>query len=198
MWKKMRLRAKRKFDTAVALKQTENRVFEENPPPLFDTHIEAIKYSLSCSISRPSEHRGSASVRDDYASLLHLSESFYGDQESRTVKWSLMLCPSEFRAQLEQHVPEANFDTTEQWIIAIKNEIDSVLLPMVKKRRPDPNGYWEAAAKVLAAERMLEDLTIEDRLDATSDRALRRLFWLKGQAQMEREAQQKVISGKSR
>ena len=68
---------------------------------------------------------------------------------------------------------------------------------MVKKRRPDPNGYWDAAAQVLASERMIEDLAVEERLYANMDCASRRLFWLKAQKQLEREGAQKLINGKA-
>lgn len=36
-WRKLRLRSWRKFETAAALSKVENRVFEQEPPPLFDT-----------------------------------------------------------------------------------------------------------------------------------------------------------------
>jgi hypothetical protein len=174
MWRKLRFRAKRKFETAAALKKTQNRVFEEVPPPLFDTDLERIKYSLSNILRERSESASvgkSAPVRsewviDDYGHLCRLSNSFFGEQSSKSVNLSLMLSPTKLRDHLEQHVPEANFETTEQWIIALKREIDSVLLPMVKKRRPDPNGYWEVAAQYLASDRMIEDLAVEERLDA--------------------------------
>ena len=58
-----------------------------------------------------------------------------------------------------------------------KREIDGVLLPMVRDRRPDLDGYLAAAADLLAPEKMLEDLGVEERLDAQIDRALRRLFF---------------------
>ncbi|MFL6791157.1 MAG: hypothetical protein ACJ8EE_08305, partial [Bradyrhizobium sp.] len=62
--------------------------------------------------------------------------------------------------------------------------------------RPDPEGYLPAAAELLAPEKMLEDLGIEERLEAQIDRALRRLFWLKTQKKLDREAKQKLVDGK--
>lgn len=108
-----------------------------------------------------------------------------------------MISPKHIRDHLREHVPKANFDTTERWIIALKKEIDLVLLPRARARRPDPNGYWAQAAQVVASDRMMEDLAVEERLDAVMDRALRRLFWLKAQKQLERAAAQKLINGKA-
>ncbi len=190
-WRKLRLRAWRKLETAAALENAENHVFRLEPPPLFDTRIEGTMYSLA---NRPPRNED-APIRDDYARLLSCSMSFYGDQDRQTVEWSLMFLPKEFRDHLEEHVPESNFETTRAWIVALKNEIDTVLLPMVKNRRPDPRGYKQAAAKFLASDRMMEDLEIEERLDSAMDRALRRLFWLKTQKQLERAAAAKVVSG---
>jgi hypothetical protein len=190
-WRKMRLRTRRKFETAAALEKAENYAFRVEPPPLFDTRREATIYQLS---NRSPDNRGSPS--DDYSHLLSLSRSFYGDQDRRRVNWSLMLLRKEYRDHLEKHVPESNFETTDAWIIAIKNEVDTVLLPMVKSRRPDPRQYNATAAEFLASDRISEDLEIEDRLDASMDRALRRLFWLKTQKELEREKAQKLVNGK--
>ena len=53
MWRKRRVREKRNLDTAAALDRVENRVFWVDPPPLFDTEIEGIKYSLANRRSEP-------------------------------------------------------------------------------------------------------------------------------------------------
>ena len=172
----MRLRAHRKLETVVALDKVENRVFTAEPPPLFDTRMEAVMHELG----KPSaEKRGPP--RDDYEHLLRMSASFYGDRSEESVKWAMLFVPEEFKKHLEKHVPRSNFETTRQWIVALKKEIDGKLLPMVKSRRPDPRGYTEAAANFLASDRIIEDSVIEERLDAAIDRALRRLLWLKTQ-----------------
>jgi hypothetical protein len=46
-WRKLRLRLMRKLETADALNKVENRVFKEEPPPLFDTRHERNVYGLS-------------------------------------------------------------------------------------------------------------------------------------------------------
>jgi hypothetical protein len=124
----------------------------------------------------PANKAGAAT--DDYSRLLSFSNSLYRDRYMDHVKWSLMFLPKEYRDHLEKHVPEANFESTENWIVALKTEVDTVLLPMVKGRRPDPRGCKAAAAEFLASDRMIEDLEVEEHLDANMDGALRRLFWL--------------------
>jgi hypothetical protein len=190
-WRKERLRLKRKLDTAVALNKVENRVFKQEAPPLFDTRIEKTAYRLGS----PSSGR-SGPAPDHYQHLLSFSSSFYGEKEAWLVKLSVSMLPGEYRDHLNTQVPQTSFENTEQWIRALKNEVDTVLMPMVRNRLPDPNDYVGTAAELLAADPVLADLEIEDRLDATSDRALRRLFWLKTQKQMDRELRQKVINAK--
>jgi hypothetical protein len=40
--------------------------------------------------------------------------------------------PIEFKQHLNEKVSRENYQTREQWIVALKNEVDGVLLPMVK------------------------------------------------------------------
>jgi hypothetical protein len=190
-WRKERLRLKRKLDAAVVLNKVENRVFREKAPPLFDTRLENTKYVLS---KPSSEHLGPP--RDHYEHLLRFSSSFYSEKDPRLVELWISRLPEEFRDHLNTHVPKINFETDEQWIKALKKEADTVLMPMVRNRLPDPNDYVGTAAELLATDRVVEELEVEDRLDASSDRALRRLFWLKTQKQLERDARQKVVNGK--
>lgn len=137
------------------------------------------------------------SASNDLRHLLSMSASFYGDQSSKTVGWTIMLAPTEFREHLEKNVPQSNFETTRDWIVALKKEIDHVLIPRVRGRRPDPQGYAIAAAELLASETKMEELATEERLDASIDRALKRLFWLKTQKQLDRAAEQKIVNGQS-
>ncbi|MHC2463500.1 hypothetical protein [Bradyrhizobium embrapense] len=189
LWRKQRLRAKRKLDTAVALEKVENRVFQEAPPQvLLENKLEVIKHSLS-------EKRSPA--RDDYERLLRFSAGLHLETDARVLRLVISLLPSEFSDHLNSTVREDSYETTERWVIALKQEIDYVLLPRIRERRPDPNGYLPAAADFLAAEKIVEDLAVEERLDAAQDRAMRRLYFLKAQKQLEREAKAKVVNVKA-
>jgi hypothetical protein len=191
MWRKRRVRNKRNLDTAAALDQVENRVLWKQPPPLFETKIEAMKYRFA--------NRGEPQTgpREAYAQLLGFSTSLYGDLSNSVLKLALSMLPTEFSAHLSEKVPSANFESTRHWIAALKREVDTVLLPMVRESGPDPDAYLATAADFLTGDRVLEDLAIEERLDAAIDRAMKRLYQLKVARQFDRPKQPELIEGKA-
>ena len=107
------------------------------------------------------------------------------------------MLPSEFSAHLRERVPCENFELTAHWVVAVKKEVDSVLLPMVRNRAPHRNAYFETAAAFLTGDRIIEDLDVEERLDAGIDRALKRLWQLKMARQLDRSREPKLIDSKS-
>ncbi|MGF6313424.1 hypothetical protein ABIB82_007576 [Bradyrhizobium sp. i1.8.4] len=188
-WRKQRVRAKRKLDTAVALDKVQNRVFNERPPQvLLENELEVMKDALTEKRSYP---------REDYERLLHFSSHLHRESDVRFLRLGISFLSIECRDHLNANVREDSFETTELWIIALKMEVDNVLMPRIRERRPDPNGYLPAAAEFLAADRTIEDLAVEERLDAAIDRALRRLFWVRAQKQLDRAAKAKVVNGKA-
>jgi hypothetical protein len=181
MWRKRRVREKRNLDTAAALDRVENRVLWEDPPPLFDTDIEGVKYSLA---NRRSESR--SKPPEDYQQLLGFSSSLYREHDKSLLELSVNMLPREFSSHLREKVPRENFESTRQWVVALKREVDTVLLPMVRESGHDPDAYLATAAAFLTGDRVLEDLTIEERLDAAIDRAMKRLYQLKVARQLDR------------
>jgi len=107
------------------------------------------------------------------------------------------MLPAEFSAHLNEKVPSEKFEYTAEWVVALKKEVDTVLLPMVRGRAPQPKAYNETAAAFLTGDRILEDLETEERLDANIDRALRRLYQLKAARQLDPPKQPKLIENKS-
>src|SRR5260370_4578159 len=105
MWRKRRVRQKRNLDTAAALDRAENRVLWEQPPPLFETEIEAQKYGLAT--------RGEPQTRprEAYEQLLGFSTSLYGDLSNSLLKLQLSMLPPEFSPHLSEKVPSANFES---------------------------------------------------------------------------------------
>jgi hypothetical protein len=95
------------------------------------------------------------------------------------LKLKISMLPPEFSAYLNEKVRDEKFEYTCQWVVAVKREVDTVLLPMVRGRAPQAKVYNETAASFLTGDRILEDLETEERLDANIDRALRRLYQLK-------------------
>jgi hypothetical protein len=191
-WRKKRLRDRRNVEMRATLLQPQNHMFHKRPNPrVFEDRLERAKYiiaELNSEAPNP--------PRDDYERLLGFSSSFTLDTSPKVAAATMGLLPEEYRNHLRAHVPQDKYDEPHHWIAAIKKEIDTVLLPKVRERRPDADGYLAAAADLLAPEKMLEDLGVEERLDAQIDRALRRLFWLKTQKKLDREAKQKIVDAK--
>jgi hypothetical protein len=147
------------------------------------------------SLSKPSSEKAST-PRDDYERLLQFSSRLTLDTNPQFVELSVGMLPEEYKVHLQTSVPQDKFEEPHLWIMALKKELDGVLLPRVRERRPDPDGYLPAAAELLASEKMLEDLGVEERLEAQIDRALRRLFWLKTQKNLDRQSKQKLVDAK--
>ena len=191
-WRKKRLRDRRNVEMRATLLQPQNSVFDKRPNPrVFEDRLERAKYiiaELNSEAPNP--------PRDDYERLLRFSSSLTLDTSPKVAAFTIGGLPEEYRNHLQAHVPQDKYDEPCHWIVAIKKEIDGVLLPKVRDRRPDPDGYLAAAADLLAPEKMLDDLGIEERLDAQIDRALRRLFSLKTQKKLDREAKQKIVDAK--
>lgn len=190
-WRKQRLRDRRNVEMRASLLRPQNRVFEQPPIPLFETQLDKAKYVAAKAGSEEPNL-----PRDDYERLLSFSAYFAPDASPRLVDGAIGCLPEEYKSHLQTHVPREKYDEPCHWIVALKKEVDGVLLPRVRERRPDPDGYLTAAAEFLAPDKMLEDLAVEERLEAQMDRALRRLFWLKTQKRLDREARQKIVEAK--
>jgi hypothetical protein len=188
MWRKQRIRDKRRFDIQAALERVENNVLWQDPPPLLETALDLTKYQF---INRSSESQ--PHPRTDYQQLLGFSSSLYRDRKISSLSMVIDLLPMEFGVHLKEKVPHENYETTAQWIVALKKEVDGVLLPMVRKRQPESDRYFETAAKFLTNERILADLELEERFDAGIDRALKRLFSLRMAEQLDHP---KVVESK--
>jgi hypothetical protein len=121
----------------------------------------------------------------DEAVLLELSASFYGDMSEQRLDWKFRFQKNKFTDHLQEAVPREKFPEFIDYVRALKTEIDDVLLPRVRKERPSGD-YIAAktASEFLTAERILEDLALEERLDATMDKAIRRLAQAKALKQI--------------
>jgi hypothetical protein len=85
----------------------------------------------------------------------------------------------EFSKHLKEKVPRKNYQSDPEWVRAIKHEVDEVMLPGARAEI-DPLGNLAAkAAEFITSDRILEDLTLEERLDSMVDRAMRRLAQMK-------------------
>src|SRR5258708_28522734 len=121
MGRKRRVRKTCNWDAATALAGVEIRVLGEHPPPLFDTDIKGAKYSLA---NRRSEPR--SKPPEDYGQLLGFSSSLYKERNKRLLELSVSMLPREFSSHLREKVPPENFESTSQWVVALKKEVDTV------------------------------------------------------------------------
>src|SRR5215831_10288325 len=135
-------------------------------------------------------------ARDDYAQLLGFSSRLYGDAHKSIVELSISMLPEEFSQHLNEKVPYEKFESDYDWLFALKKEVDGVLLPMVRARAPQKKVYFEAAAAFLTPDRILQDLELEERLNANIERAIRRLYQDKAAQELYRPKQPKLIERK--
>jgi hypothetical protein len=85
----------------------------------------------------------------------------------------------ELKAHLMREVPKEKYATTPEWVQAVKREVDEVLLPRARAEMESPDHLAAKAAEFITTDRILEDLALEERLDAMVDRAMRRLAQMK-------------------
>ena len=199
MWAKQRLSDKRLFDTAAELDRVQNQVLWQDPPAFFDTKSEGVIDALSNLPTRKTASRAAgqmASAREDYSQLLGFSSRLYGDTPPSLIKLMIKMLPPQYAEHLEAKVPLDKFDSNWEWAFALKQEVDNVLLPMVRGQEPPSDGFAAAASEFLTIDRVLEGLAIEERLDAQIDRATQRLARLRMGRQLFAANQPKVVNTK--
>ena len=195
MWAKRRVSDKRLFDTAAELDRARNQALWEDPDPFFDTKREALIHRLSNLGERRSRTSSRlASHREDYSQLVGFSSRLYGDTPSSLLKLMVKMLPPQYAAHLEAKVPADKFESDWEWAFALKQEVDNVLLPMVRGQEPPSEGFAAAASEFLTIDRILEDQAIEERLDAQIDRATQRLARLRMGRQLFAANQPKVVN----
>ena len=167
IWRKRRIRDKRNLDTLAALQEREVEDLTAQPLPFFDTNLEKNNYSMS--------NRPASDVRDRVSQLLGFSSSLYGRLDGRFLDLSIGMLGEEFSTHLKQEVPKENYSTTPEWVQAIKREVDEVLLQRVRAEMASPVNLAAKAAAFITTDRIIEDLVLEERLDAMIDRTIRRL-----------------------
>jgi hypothetical protein len=175
IWRKRRIRDKRNLDTLAALQHKDLKELSETPLPFFDTKLEKNMYALS---NRPKSD-GSPRYADKVSQLIGFSSSLYGKLEGQFLELSISMLGGEPSKHLKREVPKENYPTTPEWVQAVKREVDEVLLPRARAEMESPDHLAAKAAEFITADRILEDLNLEERLDAMVDRAMRRLAQMK-------------------
>jgi hypothetical protein len=169
IWRKRRIRDRRNLETLAALQEKKFEDITAQPLPFFETSQEKTLYALK---NRPNST--GPVVRDKVSQLLSFSSSLYGKLNGQFLEISISMMGKEFSTHLEREVPKENYPTTPEWVQAIKREVDDVLLPRVRAEMASPVNL-AAKAAFITTDRIIEDLMLEERLDAMIDRAIRRL-----------------------
>ena len=84
---------------------------------------------------------------------------------------------------LRQKCPRGNFASHSEWVNAVDNEINSVLLPQSKKPMPDVLLLSESQ-KLISQDDFNQEIAVEERLDVMIDRAIKRFVQIKAMKQM--------------
>ncbi len=159
IWRKRRIRDKRNLDTLAALQRKNLEALSEMPPPFFDTKLETTIYVLK---HRPNSG-GRPRLEGKVSHLIGFSSSLYGSLDGQFLEMMMNMLGGE------------NYPTTPEWVQAVKREVDEVLLPRARAEMESPDHLAAKAAEFITTDRILEDLALEERLDAMVDRAMRRL-----------------------
>jgi hypothetical protein len=173
IWRKRRIRDKRNLDTLAALQKKDLENLSEMPLPFFETAREKTLYSL---YNRP---KSDGRVRDNISQLLGFSSSLYGMLDGKFLELMIRMMGGDPAAHLKREVPKEKYSTTPEWVQAVKREVDEVLLPRARAEMDSSDYLATKAAEFITTDRILEDLALEERLDAMVDRAMRRLAQVK-------------------
>ena len=111
--------------------------------------------------------------------LIGFSSSLYGRLDGKFLELSMNMLGGELKEHLMCEVPKEKFPTTPEWVQAVKREVDEVLLPRARAEMDSPDHLAAKAAEFITTDRIIEDLTLEELLDAMVDRAMRRLAQVK-------------------
>jgi hypothetical protein len=96
-------------------------------------------------------------------------------------KFGLSECNAE---HLRKACPRENFASNAEWASAIRNEVETVLLPRMRQDLPSPETALTLSADVLGEDLFKTEVSVEERLDAMIDRAVKRLVQAKAVKQM--------------
>jgi hypothetical protein len=188
IWRKRRIRDKRNLDTLAALQQKEFKTLSEKTVPFFDTKMEGIMYVCH---SRPNSS-GPPLDRDKLSQLLGFSSSLYGSLDGQFVELSINMLGGEPSDHLKREVPRGKYASTPEWVQAVKREVDEVLLPRARAEMESPDYLAAKAAEFITTDRIIEDIALEERLDAMVDRAMRRLAQMKFMKQIARSGNRQL------
>ncbi len=118
---------------------------------------------------------------DEVFGLLNFAAHMRAEPETAFEDYARRCLPSERVKFLRNKFPRASFNSAAEWADAIANEIYSVLVPQLKTGDPEIDqipGLMRSAVSMWGDEFRYE-LALDERLDVTIDRAIKRLIQIK-------------------
>jgi hypothetical protein len=188
VWRKRRIRDKRNFDTLAALQHKDLKALSETPLPFFDTEHEQTMYALKNMPRSDGRPRYDGAV----SQLIGFSSSLYGRLNGESLEVSISMLGEQPSKHLKREVPKEKYSTTPEWVQAVKREVDEVLLPRARAEMESPDHLAAKAAEFITTDRILEDIALEERLDAMVDRAMRRLAQMKFMKQLSASSERQL------
>ena len=85
---------------------------------------------------------------------------------------------------LRRKFPRENFQSESDWVKAVQHEIASNLLPAAMRFGPVENFVGHSASVLYTDEAIEHDIGVEERIDAMTDKAIKRLVQIKAMKQM--------------
>jgi hypothetical protein len=122
---------------------------------------------------------------DEGRALLFLISCVAHEPETVFKKFGRMLRPITM-SHLQTKVPRTNFKSTEEWAMAVVNEITDVLLPKHKVDHPEGQRVFQMmdSAAIFSGELFDRELARDERIGAVIDRAVKRLVQTKAMKEM--------------
>jgi hypothetical protein len=171
MWRKRRILEKRQLEVFAELNKPPASSLRQ-PEPFFKTMSDRTSWWLAQ--PKPARPRITPGLNRDVENLLQLSTSFYGNLSERELGWRFTMAP-EFAAELNIAVPRAKYTEWIDYMRALKQHVNDVMLPRAIAAQPKDGLAAKIAVEFLTETRIMEDLAMEERLDMVMDKAIRRL-----------------------
>jgi len=139
--------------------------------------------ALACSFDPTHPAYDEVSVLRGFCKLLEIEPDLLYKQ--------LHCLSEEVRQHLDLQVPVRNFNSTSARARAIQKEITSVLLPALERVEKPVEAYLYESAAIVSMEDVQQEIALDEHIDATIERAIKRLIQSKTIKQMVGQASPK-------
>ncbi|MGZ5023212.1 MAG: hypothetical protein ACXWAX_11560, partial [Chthoniobacterales bacterium] len=118
---------------------------------------------------------------DAVLALMSFSASLFGDSDEQQIHAGLDSLPDRYATYLRDNFPASEYETTRDWAFTLKEFIDTLVIPSARKALARIAAY---AAQEKFGESMLQDLTINERINTMLEKSIKRLVQVKALKEM--------------